>query len=98
MLVNRTQGLPRMGVIHSLGQLRDGQSELPLAQLLGDSDVQVARAAAWAAGELGTAACAEALLKAPADRIGREVIAPGAGRVRRPLGRRRRQGRCSTGL
>ena len=68
------KGLPQVGVIHSLGQLRDGQSEAPLTKLLRDSDVQVARAAALAMGELGTATCADALMKAPADTIGHEVI------------------------
>ena len=68
------QGLPRVGIIQSLGQLRDDQSAVPLAKLLGDSDVQVTRAAALALGELGTTSCAETLMKAPADTIGREVI------------------------
>ena len=69
-----TQGLPRIGVIHALGQLRDAQSEALLIKLLDDSDVQVAGAAALAVGELGTAACADALMKVGADQIGPDVI------------------------
>jgi type 1 glutamine amidotransferase/HEAT repeat protein len=72
--LSSTQGLPRLGVIHSLGQLRDSQSAALLINLLGDNDVQVAGAAALALGELGTVACADALMKVEADKIGRDVI------------------------
>ena len=72
--LDQTQGLPKMGVMYSLGQLRDRPSELPLAKLLQDSDEQIAQAAASALGELGTATSAEILRKAPADTIGGEVI------------------------
>ncbi len=73
--LDQTQGLPTIGVIHSLGQLRDQPSELPLVKLLQDSDAQIARAAARAVGELGTATSAEILRNAQADTIGGDVIA-----------------------
>ena len=71
--LDTTRGLPRIGIIHSLGQLRDSRSATPLIDLLADSDTEVAKAAATALGEVGTAACAVALLREEADRIGLDV-------------------------
>jgi type 1 glutamine amidotransferase len=80
--LSSTQGLPRLGVIHSLGQLRDSQSAALLINLLGDNDVQVAGAAALALGELGTVACADALMK---DEAVREAAAEAAARIGQDL-------------
>ncbi len=72
--LGKSHGRSRLGVIHSLGQLRDSGSTGALVGLLGDGDVQVARAAASALGKVGDAACAQALMKAEADRIGWDVL------------------------
>jgi HEAT repeat protein len=64
-------GLVKVGVINSLGVRRDAASTAALAALLGDSDKQIASAAAAALGSIGTTEAAKALAgfqdKAPAD-------------------------------
>jgi HEAT repeat protein len=59
------QGLPRLGVIGSLGVRRDAEAVDALAQLLEEPDA--ARAAARALGNIGTPAAAQALQKALPD-------------------------------
>ena len=58
------------GIIGSLGVRRDTKSTKPLSKLLGDSDIQVAQAAAHSLGLIGTSAAAQKLStfakKAPA--------------------------------
>ncbi len=51
------------GIIGSLGKRRDARSIKAIAKLLGDSDVQVARAAAQSLGLIGTSAAAKELSK-----------------------------------
>ena len=49
------------GIIGSLGVRRDKKSTKPLSKLLGDSDIQVAQAAAHSLGLIGTPAAAQKL-------------------------------------
>lgn len=49
------------GIVGSLGKRRDAKSTEAISSLLGDSDIQVARAAAHSLGLIGTAAAAKAL-------------------------------------
>jgi hypothetical protein len=51
------------GMIGSLGKRRDAKSIKSIAKLLGDSDLQVAQAAAQALGLIGTSAAAKELSK-----------------------------------
>jgi HEAT repeat protein len=51
------------GIIGSLGKRRDRKSIEPISKLLGDSDIQVARAAAQSLGLIGTSAAAKELSK-----------------------------------
>ncbi|TKJ37849.1 MAG: hypothetical protein CEE38_07225 [Planctomycetes bacterium B3_Pla] len=51
------------GIIGSLGARRDKKSLMVLSKLLGDSDIQVARAAAQSLGLIGTSAAAKELSK-----------------------------------
>ena len=51
------------GMIGSLGTRRDGKSIKVFSKLLGDSDIQVARAAAQSLGLIGTSAAARELSK-----------------------------------
>jgi HEAT repeat protein len=55
------EGIQKVGVIHSLGTLRDTKSIPVLARLLKASDVQVAGAAAAALGKIGTSDAAKTL-------------------------------------
>ena len=57
----KLSGLPKAGVITSLGVRRDAASVPELTKLLRDHDAQVAAAAIEALGEIGTAQAAEAL-------------------------------------
>jgi HEAT repeat protein len=57
----KVSGLLKVGVINSLGFRRDAESTAALVELLGDSDAQIASAAAAALGEIGTADAAKAL-------------------------------------
>lgn len=57
----KSEGLRKVGVLHSLGARRDAQSVAALVPLLGDSDAQVAKAAVHALGAIGTADSAKAL-------------------------------------
>ena len=57
------RGKLKPGVIGSLGVRRDRQSITVLSQLLGDSDIDVARAAAQSLGLIGTSAAAGELRK-----------------------------------
>jgi HEAT repeat protein len=63
------KGRPLVGVIGSLGVRHDAKAVKPLAQLLQDSDADVAQAAARALGSIGTPAAVKALetglVKAP---------------------------------
>jgi HEAT repeat protein len=51
------------GMIGSLGKRRDTKSTTPLSKLLSDTDIQVARAAAYSLGLIGTPAAAAELSK-----------------------------------
>ena len=53
----------RPGIIGSLGVRRDKQSIMVFSKLLGDSDIQVAKAAAQSLGLIGTSAAARELSK-----------------------------------
>ncbi|MBN1508213.1 MAG: HEAT repeat domain-containing protein [Sedimentisphaerales bacterium] len=63
------EALPRVssklkpGIVGSLGKRRDPQSIKVISELLGDSDIQVARAAAQSLGLIGTSAAAKELSK-----------------------------------
>ena len=57
----KTSGAEKAGIAGSLGVRRDAESVSDLSALLGDNDEMVALAAATAAGDIGTAAAAEAL-------------------------------------
>lgn len=56
------KGLPLIGVIGSLGNLRDTQAIAPLARFLTGGDADVADAAAHALGRIGTPAAAKPLM------------------------------------
>jgi HEAT repeat protein len=51
------------GIIGSLGVRRDKKSIMVISKLLGDSDIQVAKAAAQSLGLIGTSAAAKELSK-----------------------------------
>ena len=53
----------KTGIIGSLGVRRDKKSILVISKLLGDSDIQVAKAAAQSLGLIGTSAAAKKLSK-----------------------------------
>ena len=53
----------KVGMIGSLGTRRDEKSILALSKLLGDSDIQVAKAAAQSLGLIGTSAAVKELSK-----------------------------------
>ena len=72
--LDSTHDLARVGIIYSLGQLRDRQSIATLAPLLADNDPQVAAAAALALGQIGTVACADRLIAAAAREISTAAI------------------------
>jgi HEAT repeat protein len=57
----KLDGSLKIGVISSLGVRRDAESVYPLAKLLTDSDPGVARAAAFALGDIRTSNAAKAL-------------------------------------
>ena len=57
----KLNGPLKIGIISSLGVRRDGESVAPLAKLLTDSDPAVARAAAFALGDIRTSNAAKAL-------------------------------------
>jgi HEAT repeat protein len=59
----KLNGSLKIGVISSLGVRRDTESVAPLAVLLADSDATVARAAAFALGDIRTSEAAIALSK-----------------------------------
>lgn len=59
--VAKTNGRVKVGVINSLGVRRDAASTKAMTALLGDSDKQVAAAAAAALGGIGTPEAAKAL-------------------------------------
>ena len=69
--MGRLSGLHLVGVINSIGFRRDAQAVPALVRRLGDSDPQVAAAAAAALGRIATPAAARALLQrlsvAPAE-------------------------------
>ena len=60
----KVSGVLKVGVISSLGARRDAASVPAIAALLGDSDAAVARAAAYALGDIRTADAAKALTDA----------------------------------
>jgi HEAT repeat protein len=60
----KLNGSLKIGAISSLGVRRDGESVAPLAKLLTDSDPAVARAAAFALGDIRTSNAAKALSNA----------------------------------
>lgn len=57
-----TQGMPKVGVITSIGARRDAKAAPLLNHLLGDGDLNIARAAAGALGRIATPEAVEALL------------------------------------
>jgi len=59
--MGQAQGLVKVGIINSLGVRRDAESAPALVILLGDSDAQIAAAAAAALGKIGNAEAAKAL-------------------------------------
>jgi len=59
--LGKVNGLQKVGVINSLGVLRDAEATGALTALLGDSDAEIASAAAAALGSIGTAEAAKAL-------------------------------------
>lgn len=59
--MGETKGLVKVGIINSLGARRDQDSVGELGKLLGDSDPQIAAAAAAALGSIGTVESAKAL-------------------------------------
>jgi len=59
--MGKVQGQLLMGVIGSLGVRRDAESVDAIAKLLGAADAELARAAARALGQIGTAKAARAL-------------------------------------
>jgi HEAT repeat protein len=59
--LGKTKGRVKIGVINSLGVRRDAESVSALIALLGDSDAQIAGAAAAALGKIGNAQAAGAL-------------------------------------
>jgi hypothetical protein len=68
--LGQLNGVLKIGVISSIGDRGDAESVADLAALLGDSDAQVARAAALALGAIRSPEAAKALAKAkPADAV-----------------------------
>ena len=61
--LSQLEGLPKAGVINSLGARRDLEAVPALAQLLQDTDPQIAGAAAAALGRIGTPQAARVLLQ-----------------------------------
>lgn len=59
----KVDGKLKPGMIGSLGTRRDKNSVVAISKLLGDSDIQIARAAAQSLGLIGTAAAGKELLK-----------------------------------
>jgi TolA-binding protein len=59
--LDKTSGRTKVGVINSLGIRRDAESTKALVTLLGNSDNELAAAAAAALGGIGTSEAAEAL-------------------------------------
>ena len=60
----RLTGRDLVGAIHALGRRRDAASAGALAKRLADADAEVAAAAAWALGAIGTPDAAAALARA----------------------------------
>ncbi|MBW1811908.1 MAG: HEAT repeat domain-containing protein, partial [Deltaproteobacteria bacterium] len=69
--LKKTSGTMKVGIINSLGQRRDPLSKPAMIKLLGDSDLEVAMAAARALGNIGGADAAQALAQARAKAAGR---------------------------
>lgn len=68
--LGQLNGVLKIGVISSLGDRGDAESVTELSALLGDSDAQLASAAALALGAIRTPEAAQALAKAkPADAV-----------------------------
>ena len=65
--LGRTDGLVRIGVIHSLGNRRDREAAAPLADLLSSKDEPTARAAGWSLGRIGGLRAIKALTDAESD-------------------------------
>jgi HEAT repeat protein len=59
--LSKVEGLQKVGVINSLGSLRDADSVGALVALLQNSDAEIAGAAAAALGDIGSAKAARAL-------------------------------------
>jgi len=62
--LTRLKGRPLVGVIGSLGVRKDPKAVKPLSRLLGDTNPEVAQAAARALGKIGTAGAVRAIEKA----------------------------------
>jgi HEAT repeat protein len=69
--LDKTTGLTRAGIIHSLGRRQETRAVSALSKLLGDPDPDVARAAARAVGRIGGAPAIDSLFVALGD--GREA-------------------------
>lgn len=77
--VGKTSGSVKAGLIDSLGQRREAASAAVIAPALDDSDRDVAAAAAWALGKIGTPEAAAALRAARDNTSGdrRAIIGQG---------------------
>jgi HEAT repeat protein len=73
--VGKTKGLIRSGMIDSLGERRDARAVPVIVAALDDPDDQVAAAAAWALGKIGTRDAAEALRSAHFKTEGKRGVA-----------------------
>jgi HEAT repeat protein len=62
--LDKTNGLTRAGIVHSLGQRREAAAVPRLVKLLADSDTNVASAAAGALGRIGGEPAVRSLLRA----------------------------------
>jgi HEAT repeat protein len=67
--LDKTSGLTKVGIIHSLGRRREARAVFVLRRLLGDLDPNVACAAATALGRIGGASATRALVDALPEKI-----------------------------
>ncbi|GMV90469.1 MAG: hypothetical protein AMXMBFR82_02470 [Candidatus Hydrogenedentota bacterium] len=63
-----TSGMPKMGVVISLGERRDAEAVPQLVELLSDSDENIAAASAGALGRIATKEAVDALLAVNSER------------------------------
>ena len=79
--VGKTSGSVRAGLIDSLGERREAASVAVIAPSLADSDKDVAAAAAWALGKIGTTDAAKSLQAAREKATGERRAIIGQGLV-----------------